>query len=120
MDNNPRNLEEGFGDMNLTLSIPAELEEQSPEYEEQPEEVIDEQSTDDSNQEWASLDLTQGPGELTQHTTTIGYEPNSAKNEEVLQVFMLLMQNSSCAAVEEISRRGSSAKGSGGADRQAR
>ena len=93
MDNNPKNLEEGFGDMNLTLSIPAELEEQSPEYEEQPEEVIAEQSTDDSNQEWASLDLTQGPGELTQHTTTIGYEPNSAKNEEVLQVFMAEEEN---------------------------
>ena len=39
------------------------------------------------------MDLTQGPGELTQHTTTIGYEPNSAKNEEVLQVFMAEEEN---------------------------
>lgn len=87
MDNNPRNLEEGFGDMNLTLSIPAEFEEQPPEHQVHPEETNLEQNTNDSN-DWNSLDYTIGPGELTQHTTTVGIEPNATKNDEALQVFV--------------------------------
>ena len=67
MDNDPRNLEEGFGDMNLTLSIPAEFEEQPPEHQVHPEETNLEQNTNDSN-DWNSLDYTIGLGELTQHT----------------------------------------------------
>ena len=83
MESDPRNLEEGFGDMNLTLSIAADTGDLLTEPEVQPE-----QDTNDFSDGWNALDETLGPRELTQHTTTLSLEPAKIENQEEMEVLM--------------------------------
>ena len=75
MDNDPKNLEEGTGEMDITLSAPMEMDEDI-------DKVADELDADHLNQsdDWLDLNQTMGPPELTQQTTTIGIEPTGNKD----------------------------------------
>ena len=93
MESDPRNLEEGFGDMNLTLSIAADTGDLQFEPDVQPETQPEvnsnpEGDTNDFSDGWNALDETLGPRELTQHTTTLSFEPIKTNEQEEMEVFM--------------------------------
>ena len=90
MENDPKNLEEGFGHMNLTLSVAADTDEHEfSEQEKQPEvngnQEID---TNDFSDGWNALEETLGPRELTQQTTTLSLEPINRGSQDEMEVFM--------------------------------
>ena len=90
MDNDPKNLEEGFGDMNLTLSIPADIDDQKTDKPEVEAEVqkLPESDSNDFSDSWALLDQTGGVGQLTQQTSTMAIEPIEKEETDELQVLM--------------------------------
>ena len=63
MDKDPKNLEEGTGEMDITLSAPMEMDEDELE------------NNLNQSDDWLDLNQTVGPRELTQQTTTMSIEP---------------------------------------------
>ena len=75
MDRDPKNLEEGTGDMDITLSAPMEMDQHE-------EKVEEELGTDQLNESDDWLDLNQTVShQLTQETTTLGITPKVGSKE---------------------------------------
>ena len=75
MDRDPKNLEEGTGDMDITLSAPMEMDQHEKKVEE-------ELGTDQLNESDDWLDLNQTVShQLTQETTTLGIAPKVGSRE---------------------------------------
>ena len=84
MDNDPRNLMEGTGNMDISLAVRADSED-----EELKDAVEEEINLDQSNSSgWDDLDQTIGQVELTSHTTSMGVLPTVPPRTTTLPVLM--------------------------------
>ena len=84
MDNDPRNLMEGTGDMDISLAVRADSDDEALK-----DAVEEEVNLDQSNSSgWDDLDQTIGQVELTSHTTSMGVLPTVPPRTTTLPVLM--------------------------------
>ena len=84
MDNDPRNLMEGTGNMDISLAVRADSEDEALK-----DAVEEEVNLDQSNSSgWDDLDQTIGQVELTSHTTSVGVLPTVPPRSSTLPVLM--------------------------------
>ena len=84
MDNDPRNLMEGTGNMDISLAVRADSEDEALK-----DAVEEEVNLDESNSSgWDTLDQTIGQVELTSHTTSMGVLPTVPPRTTTLPVLM--------------------------------
>ena len=86
MDNDPRNLMEGTGSMDISLAVRADSED---EYErESGEESMEKVNPEESSSGWDELDQTVGPPILKMETSTLGVKPVAIPRSNPAPVLM--------------------------------